>query len=64
MIDTLLASDSSLWFRKNYLKRIYKLITTTDDIDEKIYYDINRKAAKISTISSGKISKYEFLTGE
>ena len=32
--------------------------------DEKLQYDINRKAAKISALSSGKIDKYEFLTGE
>ena len=30
--------------------------------DEKLQYDINRKAAKI--LSSGKINKYEYLTGE
>ena len=27
-------------------------------------YDINREAAKISSLSSNKISKYEYLTGE
>ena len=27
-------------------------------------YDINREAAKISALSSGKIDKYEYLTGE
>ena len=32
--------------------------------DEKLQYDINRKAAKISALSSGKIHKYENLTGE
>ena len=32
--------------------------------DEKIQYDINREAAKISTLSSGKIRKYDYLTGE
>ena len=32
--------------------------------DEKLQYDINREAAKISTLSSGKIDKYEYLTGE
>ena len=32
--------------------------------DEKLQYDINRKAAKISALSSGKIDKYEYLTGE
>ena len=32
--------------------------------DEKLRYDINREAAKISVLSSGKIHKYEYLTGE
>ena len=32
--------------------------------DEKLQYDINREAAKTSTLSSRKIDKYEFLTGE
>ena len=32
--------------------------------DEKLQYDINIKAAKISALSSGKIDKYEYLTGE
>ena len=32
--------------------------------DEKVQYNINRKAAKISGLSSGKIDKYEFLTGK
>ena len=32
--------------------------------DEKIQCDINREAAKISALSSGKIHKYEYLTGE
>ena len=31
---------------------------------EKLNYDINREAAKISALSSGKIDKYEYLTGE
>ena len=30
--------------------------------DEKLQYDINREAAKVSALSSGK--KYEYLTGE
>ena len=34
----------------------------TDQIrDEKLQYDINRKAAKISALSSDKIDKYEYL---
>ena len=32
--------------------------------DEKIQHDINREAAKISALSSGKSDKYEYLTGE
>ena len=38
-------------------------MTINDKIrDEKLQYDINREAAKISTLSSGKIHKYEYLT--
>ena len=32
--------------------------------DEKLQYVITREAAKISPLSSGKIGKYEYLTGE
>ena len=32
--------------------------------DEKLQYDINREAVKISALSSNKIHKYEYLTGE
>ena len=32
--------------------------------DEKLQYDINKEAAKISALSSGKIDKYQYLTGE
>ena len=40
-------------------------MTIDDQIrDEKLQYDINREAAKISALSSGKINKYEYLTGE
>ena len=40
-------------------------MTIEDQIrDEKPQYDINREAAKISALSSGKIDKYEYLTGE
>ena len=40
-------------------------MTIDDQIrDEKLQYDINRKAAKVSALSSGKISKSEYLTGE
>ena len=40
-------------------------MTIEDQIkDEKLQYDVNRDAAKISALSSGKIDKYEYLTGE
>ena len=38
---------------------------TDDQIrDEKLKYDVKREAAKISALSSGKIGKYEYLTGK
>ena len=40
-------------------------MTTEDQIrDEKLQYDINREAAKILALSSRKIDKYEYPTGE
>ena len=39
-------------------------MTIEDQIkDEKLQYDINREVAKISALSSGKLDKYEYLTG-
>ena len=40
-------------------------MTIDDKIgDEKLKYGINREAVKISALSSGKIYKSEYLTGE
>ena len=40
-------------------------MTIDDKIrDERLQYDINREATKISALSSGKIDKYEYLTVE
>ena len=40
-------------------------MTIDDQIrDEKVQYNINREAAQISALSSGKIDKYEYLTGK
>ena len=40
-------------------------MTINDQIrNEKLRYDINKEAAKISALLSGKIHKYEYLTGE
>ena len=48
LIDATLAVDNPLCFRKNLIERK----------DEKLQYDINIEAAKISALSSGKIGKY------
>ena len=40
-------------------------MTIKDQIrGEKLQYDINREAVKISALSSGKLDKYEYLTSE
>ena len=40
-------------------------MTINDQIkDEKLQYNINREAAKISALSSGKLHKYEYVTGK
>ena len=40
-------------------------MTINDQIrNEKLQYDINREAAKISALSSGKIDNFEYLTDE
>ena len=52
-------------FRKIFLTYIIKIITINDQIrDEKLKYDINREAATISALWSGKIHNYEYLTSE
>ena len=64
--DTTLASDTSSRFRQNVLETIFKLVITIDDKirDEKLQCDINREAAEISVLLSGKVDKNEYLTGE
>ena len=63
--DATLASDNPLRFRKDLFNTSHnKIITINDQIrNEKLQYDINRKAAEISSLRSGKIDKYEYLTG-
>ena len=58
----MIPSDNSLSFRKNLLEKMKKLIMTIYDKirDEKLQDVINREAAKISALSSGKIDKYEY----
>ena len=49
-------------FRKNIKANRQKI--NGKIVYEKLQYDINREAVKISALSSGKIDKYEYLTGE
>ena len=40
-------------------------MTSDDHIrDEKLQHDINKKAAEVSALSSGRIAKYEYLVRE
>ena len=66
VIDTTLALDNPLRFRKNLLEIIQKIIMTIDDKirDEKLEHDISREAAKISSLSQGKTYQYDHLTVE
>ena len=59
-------SDNPSRLRKNLLEIIEKVIMTNDDKsrNEKLQYDINKEAERISALSAGKIDKYEYLTGE
>ena len=64
--DISLASDNPLSFRGNLLERIQQLIMTIGEKirDKKLQYDIHREAANLSALPSGKIDKYEYLTGK
>ena len=66
VIGATLSSNISSRFKKNLLERTLKLIMTIDDKlrDEKLQNDINREAAKMSALSSGKVDKYAYLSGE
>ena len=62
LTDTTITSDNPSRFRENLLKRMYKLIMAIYGKirDGKLQCDdINREAAKISALSSGKTDKYE-----
>ena len=54
-----------LYDLENIFSAYNKTMTINDQIrDEKLQSNINRKAAEISALSSGKIDKYEYLTGK
>ena len=40
------------------------MVTDAKIRDEKLQYDINREATKISSLPSGKTDKYEYLTSD
>ena len=75
VINNTIASDNPPRFRKNLFK-IFSLkrgvltwhgisMSTNDKIkDEKLQYDINIKAAKMSALSPGKIDTYEYFKGK
>ena len=48
------------------MEEVYRVIVIIVDKlrDKKLQYDTTRAAAKLSALSSGKIDKYEYLTGE
>ena len=54
LVDTTLASNNSLHYRKNFLEGIPKLIVIIYDMitDEKLQYNSNREASKLSAISA------------
>ena len=56
VIDTTFGSNNPLRFRKN--------IKIDETRDKKLQYQVNREAAEISALLSGKIDKDEYLTGE
>ena len=68
-IDTTLPASDPLRFRKNLI--LIKM-TVTDQIkilnrkimQNEAQYDLDRKAAKLSALSSNNLDKYEYLTGE
>ena len=53
-------------FQRETFRKNIKLIKTVDDKTkyQQLQYDIKIEEAKISALLSGKIHKYEYLTGE
>ena len=66
VIEPFLTSDNTLLFRNNLVERIQKLIIIINHKIryEKVQYYVSTEAAKMSALSSGKLDKYEYLTGE
>ena len=66
VIDAAITSDNCLRFKRIFQKENIKYNHNSwyKIRDEKLQHDINREAARMSALSSGKIDKYEYLTGE
>ena len=66
MNDTTLTSDNplqSITFYKMSISKKFKAINNKIE-QNKAQYNLDRQTAKISALSSGNVSKYEFLTGK
>ena len=69
-IDTKLPASDSLRFRNNLFDSYkndnnYQIkILNIRFMQNEAQYDLDRKAAKISALSSNNLDKYEYLTGE
>lgn len=65
-IDTTLLSNNALGFWKNLLEEVQRVVMTIVEKtrDEKLQYDINRAAAKIYALLSGKTDECAYLMYE
>ena len=71
-IDTKLPASDRLRFRKHFHDHNHIHMTITGQIkilnktimQNEAQYDLKRKAAKISALSSDNLDKYKYLTGE
>ena len=63
---TIFTSTNFLHFWGDLIEGYKKVIMTTNEKnrDEKVQCDTNKEAGKVSALSSGKVDKYEYLTGE
>ena len=66
VINNTLKSDNPLRFKRNLSERMQEIVMNINDKikDEELLYGFNREASKIYVLSSLKIDKYEYLTGE
>ena len=64
LVNDTTSSDNPSRLRKDVYNIYLKMPIDYKIRDEKLQYNINREAAKISALSSAKIYKHEYLTGE